>query len=316
MNKKVSLRRKIFTVIFVFISFLFHAKTAHCVPQQLYWTEADSGCIKRSNLDGTGVTELITNLDFPFGICIDAVHGEIYWAGGSNGNGVIQRANLNGSQVETLVSSGLGCPSAIVLDQVHNKILWSDFNKQRLQRANLDGTGVENILTGLGFPKALTIDMTNQKLYWSDRVSYKGVIRRSNLDGSNIENLITTGLDDPSGIALDLDAGKLYLTDADTGSVSIKRTNIDGKNIETIVTGLWCTRGIVLDPAAHNMYWADARPGGEFGAVRCATLDGGNVTTLIDDAYLPLGVTIGPIPEPATLLLFSLGGLILRKRKA
>lgn len=37
-----------------------------------------------------------------------------------------------------------------------------------------------------------------------DRMAITKEIRRANLDGSNIEDLITTGLKCPSGIALDL----------------------------------------------------------------------------------------------------------------
>ena len=95
----------------------------------------------------------------------------------------------------------------------------------------------------------------------------------------------------------------------------MQRSNIDGTNIESIVTGLWYTRGIGLDHAANNMYWADAKTGGAFGATRCATLDGSNLTSLANNVKLPLGVAIGPIPEPATLFLFAFGGLLLRRKK-
>ena len=41
-----------------------------------------------------------------------------------------------------------------------------------------------------------------QKMYWTDFGT--GKIQRADLDGSNIEDLITTGLSSPLGIALDV----------------------------------------------------------------------------------------------------------------
>jgi glucose/arabinose dehydrogenase len=54
-------------------------------------------------------------------------------------------------------------------------------------------------------------------MYWADAGADK--IQRANLDGSGIENLVTTGIGNPFGIALDLSAGKIYWTDV----VSLRR---------------------------------------------------------------------------------------------
>ena len=49
-------------------------------------------------------------------------------------------------------------------------------------------------------------------MYWTDdRRTDK--IQRANLDGSNIEDLVTQGLSGPAGIALDVEGGKMYWTD-------------------------------------------------------------------------------------------------------
>ena len=72
-------------------------------------------------------------------------------------------------------------------------------------------------------------------MYWTDVGTHK--IQRANLDGSNIEDLITTGLIYPQGIALDLSKGKMYWTDG--GTDKIQRANLDGSNIEDLIpTGI------------------------------------------------------------------------------
>ena len=42
----------------------------------------------------------------------------------------------------------------------------------------------------------------SDKMYWTDDITAK--IQRANLDGSSVEDLVTTGLSGPFGIALDL----------------------------------------------------------------------------------------------------------------
>ena len=48
------------------------------------------------------------------------------------------------------------------------------------------------------------------RMYWTDVSTSK--IQRSNLDGSGVEDLVTTGLVGPGGIALDVSGGKMYWT--------------------------------------------------------------------------------------------------------
>ena len=47
------------------------------------------------------------------------------------------------------------------------------------------------------------------KMYWTDLGTEK--IQRANLDGSNVEDLVTTGVVRPAGIALDVAGGKCDL---------------------------------------------------------------------------------------------------------
>ncbi|MDE2704561.1 MAG: hypothetical protein OXI35_05790, partial [Gemmatimonadota bacterium] len=55
---------------------------------------------------------------------------------------------------------------------------------------------------GLDFPFDLALDVAEGKMYWTEFYR-SGEIRRTNLDGSNIEDLVT-GLNFPQGLALDL----------------------------------------------------------------------------------------------------------------
>ena len=125
----------------------------------------------------------------------------MYWT--NPGSQEIQRANLDGSQVEDLVTSGLGSPTGLDLDVTGGKMYWTDRRTDKIQRANLDGSHVEDLVTGgLDKPNGLALDVAGGKMYWADAGTNK--IQRANLNGSNVEDLLSgaDGLVDPSGVAV------------------------------------------------------------------------------------------------------------------
>jgi len=83
------------------------------------------------------------------------------------------------------------------------------------------------------------------KIYWTDFDGHQ--IQRANLDGSSMQDLVTTGLSRPTGIALNVAAGKMYWTDQGAGK--IQRANLDGSGVQTLVSGLGGPWGIALAPA-------------------------------------------------------------------
>ena len=149
------------------------------------------------------------------------------------GTDKIQRANLDGSNIEDLVTQGIIDPHGIALDVEGGKMYWADSVTHKIQRANLDGSNVEDLVTqGLRSPSGIALDVVGGKMYWTDSNTDK--IQRANLDGSNVEDLVTQGLSGPYGIALDVASGKMYWTDWYTKK--IQRANFDGSNVEDLVT--------------------------------------------------------------------------------
>ena len=212
----------------------------------------------------------------------------------------IQRANLDGSNIEDLVTQGLEGPSGIALDVEGGKMYWADWGTDKIQRANLDGSNIQDLVTGLTAPYGIALDVAGGKMYWTDYGTEK--IQRANLDGSNIQDLVT-GLNTPYGIALDVTGGKMYWTDVN--AAKIQRANLDGSNIEDLVTqGLGAPRGIALDVAGGKMYWIDDRTD----KIQRANLDGSNIEDLVIELRRPEGIALGipaaqqptsqPTPQP------------------
>ena len=152
------------------------------------------------------------------------------------------------------------------------------------------------------------------KMYWTDTITDK--IQRANLDGTEVENLITTGLSNPRGISLDPLNNKMYWADQD--HEKIYRANLNGSGMQDLITAPdnAILNYLALDIAGGKLYWTDVWRY----EISRADLDGKNIEVLLDhsEVHSPLGIALDVevIPEPATLLLLGLGSLILcRKHK-
>ena len=247
-----------------------------------------------------------------YGACVDAVAGEansgnncsasvavtvttqppppagaskLYWT--DWGTDKIQRANLDGSGVEDLVSGGgLDGPDGLALDMAGGKLYWTDAGANKIQRADLNGSNVEDLVTGLGIPYGLALDVSGGKMYWTSRQTNK--IQRADLGGANVEDLVTSGLMFPGGLALDVSAGKMYWTNP--GVNKIQRSNLDGSSVEDLVTsGVSSPTGLALDVSGGKMYWTDRRSD----KIQRSNLNGSGVEDLVTSGlHSPNGLAL------------------------
>ena len=197
---------------------------------------------------------------------------KLYWS--DWGTDKIQRADLDGSNVEDLISgAGLDRPYGLSLDSAGGKIYWADSGTRKIQRANLDGSGIEDLLTltDENIPYGLALDVSGGKIYWVDSVTKK--IQRANLDGSGIEDLLTDQ-NIPFDLALDVSGGKMYWTNP--FPAKIQRANLDGSGAEDLVTS-GIPGALALDVAGGKMYWTDRFTN----KIHRADLSGSNVEDLV-----------------------------------
>ena len=208
---------------------------------------------------------------------------KMYWI--DAGSNKIQRANLDGSNIEDLVTTGLGRPIDIALDVSDGRMYWTDHQADKIKRADLDGSNIRDIITtGLRYPVGLALDLTAAKMYWTDLNTDR--IQRADLDGSNLEVLVT-GLGTPRGLALNVGAGQMYWADQDPDA--IKRANFDGSNIEDLVaSGLDNPDRLALDLLGNRVYWTDSRSA----KIMRATLGGSNVQNLVLGLGEPRGLAL------------------------
>lgn len=196
--------------------------------------------------------------------------------------GRIFSLNADGSDLKVVVKE---CrhPDGLVVDIEAGHIYWTDMgvpnlNDGSIERADLNGQNRRMIIQeGSTFtPKQLYLDKKNGKLYWSDRKGMR--VMRPNLDGSNIETLVQTGLGyfdrrDAMkwcvGITVDAERGQIYWTQKgsdNAGQGRIFRASIDipkgqsvtkRTDIEVLFDGLPEPIDLDLDLNSSMLYWTD-----------------------------------------------------------
>jgi low density lipoprotein receptor-related protein 5/6 len=120
---------------------------------KLYWTRV-SQPIQRANLDGSDVEDLVGVTVFSTGLAVDSAGGKLYWTvsippgpGYWSQSGGLRRSTLDGADAETLLYEDGSDPGDIALDVAGGKMYWADAGLNRIRRANLDGSGVEDVIT-------------------------------------------------------------------------------------------------------------------------------------------------------------------------
>jgi hypothetical protein len=234
----------------------------------LYWTNmgvpnANDGSIERSNLDGSNVTHIVPpgGTFTPKQLQLDRKSRKLYW---SDREGMrVMRANLDGSNIETLVdtSEGDARPGkdilkwcvGIVLDVEAGKLYWTqkgpdNAGKGRIFRANLEiprgetpakRSDIELLYEKLPEPIDLELDLTNRMIYWTDRGDPPrgNTVNRAPMDpasgnGKKEPQIVLDHLMEGIGIALDLKGGRMFLTDL---GGSVYSATLDGANKKTVL---------------------------------------------------------------------------------
>ena len=113
-----------------------------------YWTQG--GNVRFVNLRGTKqIRNISTGTDTAGSLAIGG--GKVYWTEMTGTNaGTINSANLNGTG-ETQLASIKAVPMGIAIDGSRSKLYWTN-SRGRVQRANLDGSKIQNVVDGLGSP--------------------------------------------------------------------------------------------------------------------------------------------------------------------
>jgi DNA-binding beta-propeller fold protein YncE len=244
----------------------------------LYWTNmgnpsANDGSIERSDFDGQNLTHIVPpGATFtPKQLQLDEKNRKLYWCDREGMR--IMRANLDGSNLETLLdtSEGDSRPGkdikkwcvGIALDVEAGKLYWTqkgsdNAGEGRIFRANLEipkgqtpanRKDAELLYDNLPEPIDLELDLANRTIYWTDRgdpprgnTVNRAPMNPAQGNGKKEPVIIFDHLMEGIGIALDLKGGRMFLTDL---GGSVYSANLDGSNKKTVLAAEGNLTGIV-----------------------------------------------------------------------
>ncbi|KAI2916225.1 hypothetical protein CBS147343_10474 [Aspergillus niger] len=219
---------------------------------------AASGRILAVSPKSGKMTTLVSGLSYPDGIDISRSCGRMFWTSMGHAlsacDGSVQSANLDGSDVRTLLKPGtVHTPKQLVVDDVDHNLYFCDREGMSLHRCNFDGTGHQIIIQSgslkvpserkdmIRFCVGVALDWANRRIYWTQKgpsKSGKGRIFRAGMDipagqtaGSRTDiECLLEGLPEPVDLEYDTQTHMLYWTDRGehpTGC-SLNRVDVSG----------------------------------------------------------------------------------------
>jgi hypothetical protein len=239
------------------------------------FTQVDNGYILRAKLGGSEVTPIVPmgGTHTPKQLKLDSAHGKIYWCDREGMR--VMRANVDGSAIETLVTTAPSSASAdmanwavgIAVDVDGGKLYWTQkgpgpsggTGTGSLRRAGLDipagqdstnRSDIEVLFSGLPEPIDLDLDLGKRQMYWTDRGD--GTVSRAPMDppaGADPAHrtdrqILVNGAGQAIGITIDPTNDVMYYTALDTGNVS--SAHLDGSGAQTLVPRQGALSGITL----------------------------------------------------------------------
>jgi DNA-binding beta-propeller fold protein YncE len=234
------------------------------VAGHIYWTNmgnptANDGSIERADLDGRNRVTIVPQGDTftPKQLQLEPNNGKLYWCDREGMR--LMRANLDGSNIETLVDTSQGDPRpgpdatkwcvGVAVDVDGDKVYWTqkgpdNAGEGRLFRAGIeipagqtasDRADIEVLYDGLPEPIDLELDLNNRVLYWTDRGDPPrgNTVNRAPMDsdakGRPDPEIVFTHLMEGIGIALDLKGDRMFITDFGGNVLSARLDGSDKK---------------------------------------------------------------------------------------
>jgi 3-hydroxyacyl-CoA dehydrogenase len=250
-----------------------------------------AGKIMTASADGSNVRELVGGQSMPDGIDVSISAGKLFWTNmgtsPSSNNGSVMSANLDGTEVQTIVPEGqVHTPKQLKIDHENKKLYFCDREGLRIHRCDFDGANHEIIVQTGAFDSSdaadqtkwcvgIAVDPAAGKFYWSQKGASKagqGRIFRANIampsgdtaSSRSDTELLFADLPEPIDLEFEPESQTLYWTDR--GEYPLGNTlnaayvgsdkNNDGR-VRTLARHFHEAIGLKIDAVNQHVYITD-----------------------------------------------------------
>lgn len=170
----------------------------------------------------------------------------------------IARTETSGGCVEYFDTlSGGQEIGSLVVDNLGEKLYWTDVGLKMVRRSNLDGSDVENLVIAPSnrVPEAITLDVANNRMYWWYSNMGEGIYR-ADLDGANVEQVATQTQLGPNMLDMAVYSATETLYFSHTNG--IRKVELGDPPVVTDFVVGGYVGGIDIDQNAGKVYWAQS----------------------------------------------------------
>jgi DNA-binding beta-propeller fold protein YncE len=262
----------------------------------------ENGRVLRYTGDGNSVTVIVSGLKTPDGLDISRSVERIFWTNmgikPSEQDGSVMSANLDGSDVRTIIPEGsVHTPKQLTIDDQNRKVYFCDREGMGVHRCDFDGQSHE-ILVSRGDCRTtdkmdttrwcvgIAVDTNNEKIYWTQKGPTKaneGRIFRANITmppGENASNrsdieILLEGLPEPIDLDIVPKTQMLYWTDRgerpDGDTLNRADVGKASPTVQTLARHFHDPIGLRVDSVHQRIYVTDMG-----GSVYRFNMDGGD----------------------------------------
>uniref|UniRef100_A0A672Q6C7 Low-density lipoprotein receptor-related protein 5-like n=1 Tax=Sinocyclocheilus grahami TaxID=75366 RepID=A0A672Q6C7_SINGR len=135
----------------------------------VYWTCETTNTINIHCMDGHVIGEVLKDdVDKPRAIVVNAEKGYMYFTTVQDRSAKIEGASLDGTERESLFTTGLIRPVALALDNKLGKLFWVDADLKRIESSDLSGAN-RIILQDSNILQPVGLTVLGDHLYWIDK---------------------------------------------------------------------------------------------------------------------------------------------------
>nr|XP_015200772.1 PREDICTED: pro-epidermal growth factor isoform X1 [Lepisosteus oculatus] len=159
-----------------------------CVDPDPYLIFSPGNAIFRIDADGRNLRRIVANAGKSVFLDYHYIEGRIYWV--NSAAGLLERAFINGTKKEKVLSSGKGI-SGFAVDWQRNRAFWTNHRRRNIETAETSGKNVKVLLQNLSQPRGIIVDPNNSMIFWISDGSMPS-IHRANLEGEMTTTVLKT----------------------------------------------------------------------------------------------------------------------------